>query len=179
MINEVATMVRSRDDEIADLLLGRAAEAHRLAAWILRDPVGAEDAVQDAALIAWNRRGSLRDGAAAEGWFNRIVVNVCRDELRRRARKRELPGTEPLIEPAAAPVADHVAERDELDRAVAKLTPDQQIVLGLRFGRDLTIPQIAAETGLPEGTVKSRLHHSLESLRAALAAEHRAAERIR
>jgi RNA polymerase sigma-70 factor (ECF subfamily) len=175
MTNEVATMVRSRDDEIADLLLGRAAEAHRLAAWILRDPVGAEDAVQDAALIAWNRRASLRDGAAAEGWFSRIVVNVCRDELRRRARKRDLPALEPVV----AAGTDRVADRDELGRVISKLTPDEQIVLGLRFGRDLTVPQIAAETGLPEGTVKSRLHHSLEHLRAAFAAEHRAEERTR
>jgi RNA polymerase sigma-70 factor (ECF subfamily) len=168
-------MARSRDDEIADLLLGRAAEAHRLAAWILRDPVGAEDAVQDAALIAWSRRGSLRDAASADGWFSRIVVNVCRDELRRRARKRELPATEPIADPGS----DRVAERDALGRAIARLTPDQQVVLGLRFGRDLTVPQISAETGLPEGTVKSRLHHSLEHLRAALAAEERAAEAIR
>jgi RNA polymerase sigma-70 factor (ECF subfamily) len=172
MTNEVAMMARSRDDEIADLLLGRAAEAHRLAAWILRDPVGAEDAVQDAALIAWNRRGSLRDAASADGWFSRIVVNVCRDELRRRARKRDLPTTELLTDPGS----DRIAERDELGRAISKLTPDQQVVLGLRFGRDLTVPQIAAETGLPEGTVKSRLHHSLENLRASLAAEQRAAE---
>jgi RNA polymerase sigma-70 factor (ECF subfamily) len=172
MTNEVAMMARSRDDEIADLLLGRAAEAHRLAAWILRDPVGAEDAVQDAALIAWNRRGSLRDAASADGWFSRIVVNVCRDELRRRARKRDLSTTELLMDPGS----DRIAERDELGRAISKLTPDQQVVLGLRFGRDLTVPQIAAETGLPEGTVKSRLHHSLENLRASLAAEQRAAE---
>jgi RNA polymerase sigma-70 factor (ECF subfamily) len=172
MTNEVAMMARSRDDEIADLLLGRAAEAHRLAAWILRDPVGAEDAVQDAALIAWNRRGSLRDAASADGWFSRIVVNVCRDELRRRARKRDLPTTETVLDPGS----DRVAERDELGRAISRLTPDQQVVLGLRFGRDLTVPQIAAETGLPEGTVKSRLHHSLENLRASLAAEQRAAE---
>jgi RNA polymerase sigma-70 factor (ECF subfamily) len=170
MIDEVTTMRRSRDDEVAQLLLARAAEAHRLAAWILRDPVGAEDAIQEAALIAWNRRGSLRNADSAEGWFNRIVVNVCRDELRRRARKRDLPAIEPTVDSGS----DRLAERDELGRAIAWLTPDQQVVLGLRFGRDLTVPQIAAETGLPEGTVKSRLHHSLEQLRAALAAEHRA-----
>jgi RNA polymerase sigma-70 factor (ECF subfamily) len=183
MTNEVAMMARSRDDEIADLLLGRAAEAHRLAAWILRDPVGAEDAVQDAALIAWNRRGSLRDAASADGWFSRIVVNVCRDELRRRARKRDLPTTELLMDPQPDPRldpgSDRIAERDELGRAISRLTPDQQVVLGLRFGRDLTVPQIAAETGLPVGTVKSRLHHSLENLRASLAADERAAEASR
>ena len=66
--------------------------------------------------------------------------------------------------------------RDEIDRSVARLTPDEQVVLGLRFGRDLTIPQIAAQMGLPEGTVKSRLHHALEHVRVALAAERRAEE---
>ena len=71
---------------------------------------------------------------------------------------------------------ERLAVRDEIGRAIARLTADEQLVIGLRFGRDLTVPQIAAQTGLPEGTVKSRLHHSLEHLRSALAAERRAEE---
>ena len=175
MIDEVAMARRCWDDQVAETLTARAAEAHRLAAWILRDSVGAEDAVQEAALIAWNRRGSLRKADSAESWFNSIVVNVCRDELRRRARRRELPSVEPMVESGS----EGYARRDELDRVLARLTPDQQVVLGLRFGRDMTVPQIAAMTGIPEGTVKSRLHHSLESLRAALASERRAEEQNR
>lgn len=175
MIEEAVGVRAGGDDQVADLLLARAAEAHRLAAWILRDPVGAEDAVQQAALIAWNRRGSLRKAESAGSWFNHIVVNVCRDELRRRARRRDLP----VIEPIAQADTERYAEREELGRAIARLTPDQQIVLGLRFGRDMTVPQIAAETGLAEGTVKSRLHHSLDQLRAAMAAEHRSEELYR
>ena len=178
MIDHMTMVRRYGDDDVADLLLARAPAAHRLAAWILRDPVGAEDAVQEAALIAWKRRGSLRNAESADGWFSKIVVNVCRDELRRRARKRELLAPEPVDEPGSDRPAQ-LAQRDELGRAIGRLTPDQQVVLGLRFGRDLTVPQIAAETGLPEGTVKSRLHHSLEQLRAAMAAEHRAEEQIR
>jgi RNA polymerase sigma-70 factor (ECF subfamily) len=175
MLEEAVRGRACTDDLIAQMLLARAAEAHRLAAWILRDPVGAEDAVQESALVAWNRRDSLRDPDSVDGWFTRIVVNVCRDELRRRARKRELP------QPAGAADsgAERLAERDELSRAIARLTPDQQLVLALRFGRDLTVPQIAVQTGIPEGTVKSRLHHSLEQLRAALDAERRAEERSR
>ena len=172
MFDDAMALQLPADDAVANLLMARAAEAHRLAAWILRDPVGAEDVVQEAALIAWNRRSSLRDPAAAGAWFNRIVVNVCRDELRRRARWRELPSSES----SEAAASERLAERDEIGRAVARLTPDEQIVLGLRFGRDLTVPQIAAQTGLPEGTVKSRLHHSLDHLRSALAAERRAEE---
>lgn len=175
MIEEAVGVRAGGDDQVADLLLARAAEAHRLAAWILRDPVGAEDAVQQAALIAWNRRGSLRKAESAGSWFNHIVVNVCRDELRRRARRRDLP----VIEPIAQADTERYAEREELGRAIVRLTPDQQIVLGLRFGRDMTVPQIAAETGLAEGTVKSRLHHSLDQLRAAMAAEHRSEELYR
>ena len=175
MIEEAVGVRAGGDDQVADLLLARAAEAHRLAAWILRDPVGAEDAVQQAALIAWNRRGSLRKAESAGSWFNQIVVNVCRDELRRRARRRDLP----VIEPIAQADTERYAEREELGRAIARLPPDQQIVLGLRFGRDMTVPQIAAETGLAEGTVKSRLHHSLDQLRAAIAAEHRSEELYR
>jgi RNA polymerase sigma-70 factor (ECF subfamily) len=70
-------------------------------------------------------------------------------------------------------------DHDDLDRAIGRLKEDEQIVLGLRFGRDMTVPQIAAQTGLPEGTVKSRLHYALEHVRAALDAERRAEEQKR
>jgi len=59
------------------VLLARLPGAQRLASWILHDPVAAEDAVQEAALLAWDRRRSLRDPGAGEAWFNRILVNVC------------------------------------------------------------------------------------------------------
>jgi RNA polymerase sigma factor (sigma-70 family) len=165
-----ATPYANIDDLVADLIVDQAADVHRLAAWILRDPVGAEDAVQEAALTAWNRRASLRKSDAAQAWFKRIVINTCRDELRRRARVRPLDRDEGF----GPSHADRLDDKDELESAVARLTPDEQVVLGLRFGRDLTVPQIASATGLPEGTVKSRLHHSLEHLRAAIAAERRA-----
>src|ERR1035437_9622429 len=98
MTDEIAMARPSRDDEVARLLLARAAEAYRLAAWVLRDPVGAEDAVQEAALIAWNPRGSLRNAESAATWFNRIVVNVCRDELRPRARRHTLTASELVVD---------------------------------------------------------------------------------
>jgi RNA polymerase sigma-70 factor (ECF subfamily) len=163
------------DDLVAGVIVDHAADVHRLAAWILRDPAGAEDAVQEAALTAWNRRASLRKSDAAEAWFKRIVINTCRDELRRRSRVRPLDRSE-QVERARV---DRLDELDELGRAVARLTPDEQVVLGLRFGRDMTVPQIAAVTGVPEGTIKSRLHHALEHLRAAIAAERRAEESLR
>jgi RNA polymerase sigma-70 factor (ECF subfamily) len=174
---ELAGVQPREDDRVVELLLAAVPEAHRLASWILRDPISAEDAVQEALARAWSRRRSIRfELGEPHRWFMRIVVNVCRDELRRR-RRQPVATVEPA-EPAAESLWAS-AERDDLDRAIGRLTVDEQLVLGLRFGRDLTIPQIAAQTGLPEGTVKSRLHYALEHIRAALDAENRAEEQRR
>jgi RNA polymerase sigma factor (sigma-70 family) len=173
---DVALDARDRTDEsIRSMLISRAGEAHRLANWILHDPAAAEDAVQEAALAAWDRRRDLRDIESFDGWFNRILVNACRQELRRRARKPAL--TE--VEPTTAGEHDRLHDRDELTRAIVRLSPEEQILVALRFGRDMTVPQIAAQTGTAEGTVKSRLHSTLAHLRAALEAERRAEEALR
>jgi RNA polymerase sigma-70 factor (ECF subfamily) len=161
------------DDDIAELLVTRTQEAHRLATWILRDPVAAEDVVQEAALAAWNGRKKLRNADNPAAWFTKIVVNLCRDELRRRGRRQTLPAS---VVSMSGGSPERFALRDEIGRVITRLTPDEQVVIGLRFGRDLTVPQIAAQTGLREGTVKSRLHNSLEHLRSALAAERRVEE---
>ena len=173
---DVATATRtSTEHAVRELLLAGIPRAHRLATWILHDSVAAEDAVQEAALLAWDRRGSLREADSVEAWFNRILVNVCRGELRRRARKPLVAETEPMVDSPH----DRLPVRDELTRAILTLTPDEQVVVALRFGRDLTVPQIAAETGIAQGTVKSRLHSALEHLRAALEAGRRAEETFR
>ena len=171
---ELASVQPREDDRVAELLLAGVPEAHRLAAWILRDPIGAEDAVQESLLKAWSRRRAIRfELGEPHRWFMRIVLNVCRDELRRR-RRQPVAMTEPAAESGWVPT-----DQDDLERAIGRLKEDEQIVLGLRFGRDLTVPQIAAQTGLPEGTVKSRLHYALEHVRAALDAERRAEEQKR
>jgi RNA polymerase sigma-70 factor (ECF subfamily) len=179
MLN-VATQARDRtEDAVRSLLLSRVADAHRLANWILHDSVAAEDAVQEAALLAWDRRRTLRSEATVAAWFDRILVNVCRQELRRRARRPAVAEIDPDRALAGEGPPDRLAERDELTRAIRTLEPDEQLLLALRFGRDLTVPQIAAETGIREGTVKSRLHSALEHLRAALESERRAEEALR
>jgi RNA polymerase sigma-70 factor (ECF subfamily) len=161
----------STEAAVRELLLSRLDPAYRLATCILRDRDAAEDAVQEAALRAWSMQRGLRDPARVDAWFSRIVVNVCRAELGRRKR-RPVAG---IFEPSEGP-GDSTAIRDEVGRALARLTPDEQVVVAMRYGRDLTVPQIAAHIGLREGTVKSRLHNAQEHLRAALEAEDRAEE---
>ena len=55
--------------------------------------------------------------------------------------------------------------QDQVAAAVSRLSPDQRIVIALRFWHDLTLEQVAERLGLPLGTVKSRLHYSLRALR--------------
>lgn len=173
---DMAVDVRSRaDNTVRSLLISRSEQAHRLATWILHDPETAEDAVQEAALLAWDRRRSLRNLDAFDAWFNKILVNACRAELRRRARRPALTEIEPSVDCGQR----RLAVRDELTRAILGLTANEQIVVAFRFGRDLTVPQIAVEAGMSEGTVKSRLHYALQHLRAALEADRRAEEALR
>ncbi len=143
--------------------------AYRLAGVILGDPTEAEDAAHDAAVLAWRHFGTLRDPDRFEPWFCRIVVNVCRDRLRRRRRHpvADLPGYDDESgSPRAPDEVGRLLARDAIDRAFPRLDPDQQLVVALRFYRDLTVDEMARRLGIPAGTVKSRLHHALRRLRA-------------
>jgi RNA polymerase sigma-70 factor (ECF subfamily) len=140
---------------------------YRLASVVLGDPTEAEDAAHDAAILAWRGFGTLRDRDRFEQWFCRIVLNVCRDRLRHRRRHpvTELPDLDGL-ELQAIDDAGRLVARDAIDRAFVLLEPDHQVVVALRFYRDLTVEEMAQRLGIPEGTVKSRLHHALRRLRA-------------
>lgn len=142
--------------------------AYGLAAAILGDRLEAEDAVQDAAVMAWRRWDDLRDPARFDAWFRRILVNGCRDRLRARARWRVADVGRELTEaehPRTQDESEAAGDRDALGRAFEALGPDHRIVVVLRFRADLTVPAIAAALGIPEGTVKSRLHLALARLR--------------
>jgi RNA polymerase sigma-70 factor, ECF subfamily len=137
--------------------------AYRLAGFLLGDAHEAEDATQDALARAWDRRSALRSGDSAQAWFDRILVNVCRDRLRRASRVRWV-----ALDDSAAGQSDPFAKAiaaDGLLRAVAALDPDHRIVVVLRFWADLPVEAVAARVGVPVGTVKSRLHYAMRDLR--------------
>ena len=145
--------------------------AYRLAGVILGDPFEAEDATHDAVVTAWRGYDKLRDPDRFEAWFQRILVNTCRDRLRRRGR-RQASAEIDLARVAAGgrdPFA-HVDDRLALDAAFQALSPDHRVVVALRFYADLTVEQIAERVDGPAGTVKSRLHAATQHLQAALEA---------
>jgi RNA polymerase sigma-70 factor (ECF subfamily) len=141
--------------------------AYRLAAVVLHDRTEAQDAVHDAFVTAWRKYDSLREPARLEAWFDRIVVNACRDRLRhaRRLQVRDLTGEPDNVaaDPTAA-VPDEVVMR----RALGQLKPDDRIVLALRFYRDMKVDDIAAAMGIRPRAASSRLHRALERLRRVL-----------
>jgi RNA polymerase sigma-70 factor (ECF subfamily) len=138
--------------------------SYRLARAIVHDPADAEDAVQDALVRAWRKWPTLRDQGLFEHWFTRILVNTCRDHLRRRAVRptaaaAQLAGIPSRDDPLAA-----THEREAMGAAMAMLSPEQRIVVALRFYRDLPVDEIARRLGVPSGTVQSRLHYALKRL---------------
>ncbi len=147
--------------ELAERVLD---DAYRLAGYILGDSVEAEDAVQEALTRSWQAWATLRDQDRFEPWFDRILVNICRDRLRKRRGVR----TEELNEDLAVYIEDPFKAslaRAEVDSLLQVLSPDQRIVVGLRFWKDLSLQQIADMLGVPLGTVQSRLHYALRAMR--------------
>jgi len=139
---------------------GELERAYRLAGLLLGDGRDAEDATQEALLRAWTRLGTLSDPAAFRPWFDRILVNICRDRLRRRVKVRFVPIEAGAAATTADPFCDLLA-RDEALRALDALDADERTVVVLHYWADLPLADVAARTGWPIGTVKSRLHRAL------------------
>jgi len=169
----VAGKVTDRDAVFRARIQGNLVAGFRLAAVILGSPSEAEDATQDAVERAWRSRRQLRDPERFDAWFQRILVNSCRDRVRRR-RSRPLlltlsAGNQNCPPPSASgndPFAQ-TAERDALRRALDRINVDQRVVIAMRFYLDLEIDEIARRLAMPSGTVKSRLHRGLKELRGA------------
>jgi RNA polymerase sigma-70 factor (ECF subfamily) len=146
----------------------RLLQSYRLAALVLRNRDEAEDATQEAIARAWSRWNSLRDPSRFDAWFDRILVNVCRNRLRHARTIRVVELADAIAEPS---VDTHTGalSRMALAPAFERLTPDQRIVVVLRYWRDLSIDEIADRLAVPAGTVKSRLHYALKTMREAMA----------
>ena len=137
--------------------------AYRLARAILHDAADAEDATHDAFVTAWRSWATLRDPARFDAWFDRILVNVCRNRLRWAARHRSADLTAEMGGGGKDPYRA-TGDRDAIEQALRALSAEQRIVVVLRFYRDMQLDDIATWMGIPTGTVKSRLHHALRRL---------------
>jgi len=132
---------------------------------VLDDPVAAEDVVQEALLRGWRRRTACVNGDAHLPW----LLTITRREAHRwRAgpRGRHEPRLEDAPELAGAHADEEaLLERLAVRRAVARLSPEERRLVGMRYDDDLTQAAIAEKLDIPEGTVKVRLHRLRSRLR--------------
>lgn len=161
----------ARDEAFRSLVERDLDASYRLAGVILGSAVEAEDAVHDAALAAWSRFDSLHDRERFDAWFGRILVNGCRDRIRRRRTITFVPFA-PELMPAQGPdELAAAADRLAVGQALDALDADHRVTVVLRYWADLSVDAIAERLDIPAGTVKSRLHHALRRLRGALMEE--------
>jgi RNA polymerase sigma-70 factor (ECF subfamily) len=129
------------------------------------NPSEAEDIAQDALLRAWRRRSTLRDAERRNQWLATIVRN---EAFRQHARVRPDPTS--AIERYEGEEDEQVVatvELADLHAALGRLNARDRELLELRYAEDLTQAAIARKLGIPEGTVKVRLHRARNKLRRA------------
>ena len=164
-----------------DVVLPHLDAAYNLARWLVGEPTLAQDVVQDAALRALGYFATYR-GGEGRAWFLRIVRNTAMTAIAARSRRRAVPldhasedGTgerSPMAihDPADTP-EQHVARnqaKTTLDRALSNLPVELREVLVLRELEGFSYRDIAGLTGVPIGTVMSRLSRARKSLADAL-----------
>jgi RNA polymerase sigma-70 factor (ECF subfamily) len=150
-----------------------APRVEKLARHLLRDPEDARDASQEALAKLCTRIGQFRGESQFSTWLHRLTVNACRDVAsRQRAR-----ACEPLLEdrraatdPDPANEADRAELRDELNRCLAEIAPDQARVVVLKDALGLSFEEISTLAHMPVGTAKCYAHRGRNHLRDKLSA---------
>ncbi|MFH1569713.1 MAG: RNA polymerase sigma factor [Gemmatimonadota bacterium] len=180
---DLVDRVTRGDEEAFGLLFERhRAPVHRHLLRILRDASWADDLTQEVFLRLWQRSDQWNADAGLRSWLLRIATNLALNHLRATKRRREQPiEIRPPAEEdeddrpvpgwmvdTASRQPDEALDRTEqrrlLDRTVSQLSEGKQEVLRLLCEGHLDTRQVAVELGIPEGTVKSRLHHARQEI---------------
>jgi RNA polymerase sigma-70 factor (ECF subfamily) len=173
---DTTLVLRAQDGDeeaFASLAVAIGDGLHAVAHRILRDTDLAEDATQQALLAIWRNLPQLRDASRFDAWSYRLLVNACYVEGRRTRRWSPNLRVMPSLEPTSPEGLSSVVDRDQLERGFRRLSIDHRAVVVLHHYLDLTLDEVAAALGVPVGTVRSRLHHAMRGLRAALDADAR------
>ncbi|HJZ87941.1 MAG TPA: sigma-70 family RNA polymerase sigma factor [Polyangia bacterium] len=155
-------------EAVIELLHHGMRRGFRIACAMVGDRAEAEDCVQEALARVIEQQARLRDPRALEGWFHRVLSNLCLRVLRRR-RLRGLVHRlwEEHREPSVAP--DEILARRQalgsLQAALDELPAMQKAALALRYGGGLSVADIASALGVRANTAKTHLCRGLERLR--------------
>jgi len=160
-------------DAFNQLVKASGRRLYGVARLILRDPERAEDAVQDALLLAWRDLRALREPGAWNAWVRRLTVNACYKVAGRDQKRSQIEVTVD-VDPSAARAPDHsgdIADREWVLSALGRLGLDQRAVIVLHYYLDLPIAEVAEILDIPYGTAASRLHRGLEAMRTTMRIE--------
>ena len=161
---DLVERAKARDRAAFDDLVGPLIDqAFRLAFGMLHDRGSAEDAVQEAAVRAWRKLSNLRPGAPLRPWFLAIVANQCRTVMR--ARWWSVIRVDRMEGSVGAGFEDRIVRGADIRAALRRLPTDQREALVLRYYLDLPLEEVASITGVPVGTVKSRINRGLAAMR--------------
>ncbi|GAA1050385.1 sigma-70 family RNA polymerase sigma factor [Arthrobacter russicus] len=145
-----------------------AAELGRFVNRLTGDHAYAEDVTQETLFRAWQRPGVLeRPEAAVRAWLFTVARNLVVDDWRS-ARNRHEVGTDAPPEQHQADATDRVLDSWLVSEALSGLSSEHRQVLVHGYYRSLSVREIAQALGVPEGTVKSRMHYALRAMKLAL-----------
>lgn len=179
---------RSRKGDVEafeTLITGYLQKVYVLAYRFMGNPEDASDLAQEALVRAFQAIGKFRQEASFKTWLFRIVANVCRDELRRQKRKREVSLDEPLIITNQGEIQRETADwsrspegifeqkeqQKYLQKIIEGLPPEYRLVIIMRDIQSFSYQEIAEVLGCSLGTVKSRLFRARRVLREKLQKE--------
>jgi len=163
------------EQAFASLAVAAGDRLHAVAHRILRDTDLAEDATQQALLTIWRDLPQLRDPARFDAWSYRLLVRACYAEGRRTRQWAPNLRILPSDQPSGPDGTSSVVDRDQLERGFRRLSMDHRTVVVLHHYLDMPLEAVAETLGVPVGTARSRLHHAMRGLRAALEADARPA----
>ena len=128
----------------------------------------AADATHDVFLRAYEARTRYREGSNCSTWIFTIAYNICRNHYRTNAYEAQLLANldaEPLSDQQIEVELDAAVLDEALQQVLSELPAPLQQLFSLHYQEELTIPQVAEIMGIPEGTVKSRLHKTMNIIR--------------
>jgi RNA polymerase sigma-70 factor, ECF subfamily len=157
-------------DAFEALVAARLNRAVRTASAILGSEADAHDVVQEAFVATWRHLPKLRDRTRFDPWLNKMIVNRCRDALRRRRRSREV-DLDRALAIQSEDTTGAAAGMAALNSAFDRLSVDHRHLLVMHHLHRVPVADLARELGIPEGTAKWRLHAARGALTRALEAD--------
>ena len=158
-IQLIKRAIQGNEQAIVTLLTNYEEGFYKIAYAYLKNEHDAVDAIQEMTYRCLKKIHTVKEPEYLQTWFIRILINICLD-MRKKQSRFEVTDQIEIISEQSQPL--------ELAEVIAELSIEQQELIYLRYFKDLKMKDIAQIQQVSEGTIKSRLHHTLRKLRGIL-----------